>query len=343
MRVGMMRNGRKPGIVARLTSYVCDHYGMDFIFFSPEDINFEEKTINALVYINGDWKEQQTGFPLVIDNEILRDQNFMMTLDRECYLTNHILGSKQIVFEKLKNAGGFEDVLIPYEMIASVEDIYKFIDLHGCTLLKPIVSNQGRNIYTVDKVEGKLKVDTDGTSEYYSEEDFLTFYDKTFKRRNYIAQPFIDSKTKQGDPFDIRLHVRKDIHGNWKNVAVYPRIGIGKGITSNISQGGGVSPLNAFLQAKFGDEWSNVKKTIMDTSRWFPHKFEDLYDYDFDAFGIDFGIDSNGKMWLFEVNTFPGSRYFFAEDAELRAQYYKYCAEKYGINKESYFKTDWLF
>ena len=93
--------------------------------------------------------------------------------------------------------------------------------------------------------------------------------------------------------------------------------------------------------ANYGEKWQEVQETISKAGHWFPRKFEALYDVDFDAFGIDFGLDKNGKLWLFEVNTSPGMKYFYTEDAELRAHYLKYCAEKYGVNKAPYVKSDW--
>lgn len=340
MKVAMMRTYKSPGRLGRITSLVCNHYGLDFFFFNPEDVNFKTKTINGLFYINGRWRRQETGFPLAVDNEVTHDQAFMQALDKECYLTCHLIGSKQEVFERLKKAGGFEDVLIPYITVKSAKNIYDFMEEHGHTLLKPIVSNQGRNIYTVEFDKKKILVHTDTTSEVMTKAEFNDFYKKILKPRVYIAQPFIQSKNSQGNPIDVRMHVRKNINGDWRNAAIYPRIGIGKGITSNISQGGGVSPLNSFLAAKYGDKWEEVRDRLFEVSSWFPKKFEELYDYDFDAFGIDFGLDENGKLWLFEVNTSPGVKYFVAEDAELRAQYLKYCAEKYGVNKEPYVKAE---
>lgn len=341
MKVAMMRTYKSPGRLGRITSLVCNNYGVDFFFFNPEDVNFKTKTINGLFYINGRWRRQETGFPLAVDNEVTHDQKFMQALDKECYLACHLIGSKKQVFDRLEKAGGFEDVLIPYVTIHSVKDIYDFIEKYGHTLLKPIVSNQGRNIYTVQIVNKKVEVTTDDSTETMTKTKFKQFYEEVLNPRVYLAQPFIDSKTKAGDPFDIRMHVRKNINGDWRSAAIYPRIGIGKGITSNISQGGGVSPLNSFLEAKYGDKWESIRDNLFDVSRWFPKKFEALYDYDFDAFGIDFGLDENGKLWLFEVNTSPGVKYFVGEDAELRGQYLKYCAEKYGVNKEPYFKADW--
>lgn len=341
MKVAMMRTYKDPGRLGRMTSMICNNFGLDFFFFNPEDVNFKTKTINGQFYINGRWRRQETGFPLAVDNEVLRDQEFMQALDKECYLTCHFIGSKRQVFERLKHSGGFEDVLIPFTTVKSIKDIDEFMEKHGHILLKPIVSNQGRDIYTVHLIDESVQIYTDSSAETVTKAAFEDFFEKIIKPRGYLAQPFIESKDKQGNPFDIRMHVRKNLYGLWQPAAIYPRIGIGKGITSNISQGGGVSPLKPFLKANYGETWQQAHESILKVSRWFPKKFESLYDVNFDAFGIDFGLDKNGKLWLFEVNTSPGMKYFFAEDAELRAHYLKYCAEKYGINKEPYVKVDW--
>lgn len=341
MKVAMMRTYKDPGRLGRMTSVICNNFGVDFFFFNPQDVNFETKTINGQFYINGRWRRQETGFPLAVDNEVLHDQSFMQALDKECYLTCHFIGSKRQVFERLKKAGGFEDVLIPFIPVKTVTDVYDFMEEHGHVLLKPIVSNQGRDIYTIHWIDEGVQIYTDSSVEALTKAAFEDFFEKIIKPRGYLAQPFIESKDKQGNPFDIRMHVRKNLYGLWQPAAIYPRIGIGKGITSNISQGGGVSPLKPFLKANYGESWQQAHETILKVSHWFPKKFEALYDVNFDAFGIDFGLDKNGKLWLFEVNTSPGMKYFFAEDAELRAHYLKYCAEKYGVNKEPYVKSDW--
>src|SRR5699024_1469127 len=115
---------------------------------------------------------------------------------------------------------------------------------------------------------------------------------------------------------------------------IYPKIGIGQTITSNIHQGGGISSINPFLQSQFGDQWKEIKNNLKQLSKSFPPYFQSFYDNPIDALGIDFGIDPSGKLWLFEVNTYPGSRYFRVEDAERRVQYYLYCAEK-GVNRSN--------
>ena len=105
---------------------------------------------------------------------------------------------------------------------------------------------------------------------------------------------------------------------------IYPRIGMGKNITSNISQGGGISPIVPFLQSNFGGEWKKIKDKLELLCRTFPNRFESLYNYNLDALGIDLGVDSKGNIGLFEVNTYPGQQFFYAEDAEVRVAYYRY-------------------
>ncbi|WP_348968049.1 YheC/YheD family protein [Staphylococcus pettenkoferi] len=56
----------------------------------------------------------------------------------------------------------------------------------------------------------------------------------------------------------------------------------------------------------------------------FPKRFERFYDYELDALGIDLGVNPHGEVGLFEVNTYPGQQFFYAEDSEVRVSYYQY-------------------
>ena len=49
----------------------------------------------------------------------------------------------------------------------------------------------------------------------------------------------------------------------------------------------------------------------------FPVYFQKGYDYELDALGLDIGIDENGKLWLFEVNSFPGCTMFELDARKL--------------------------
>ena len=133
---------------------------------------------------------------------------------------------------------------------------------------------------------------------------------KLIKRKylntTYICQLFIEAKTKEDTLFDIRLRVRKNIYGQRQKVKIYLRIGIGRNITSNISRGGAIAPIIPFLQSNFKDNWKEIKNKLETLCKTFPTRFESLYSHSLDALGID----SDGKMGLFEVNTYPGQHFF---------------------------------
>lgn len=330
MKVGMLRYPEKPPFLARTIAYICSHYNIDFFYFRPEDVDLTHKKINGSFLVNGKWVQKSTDFPDVIDNAPMRERDKILysVLEEHSILTTRRIGSKKKIFNTLEKDGRFKDVLIPYKLIEDEVGIKLAIDEYKKVLLKPSRSNQGKNIYVIERSKNGFQVSTDSTTKSYSELAFTNLYNEVFANRLYICQPFIESKTKEGHPFDVRIHTRKNIDGKWATVKIYPKIGIGKSITSNISQGGGISAINSFLEAQFEDNWKDVKQRLNQLSRQFPPLFQSLYTFPIDALGIDIGIDKSGKLWLFEVNTFPGAMYLFAEDAEARVQYYRFCAKK---------------
>ncbi len=75
-------------------------------------------------------------------------------------------------------------------------------------------------------------------------------------------------------------------------------------------------------------KWERLKDDLETLCRTFPKRFESLYTYELDSLGIDLGLDYEGNISLFEVNTYPGQQFFYAEDAEVRVEYYNYLLKK---------------
>jgi len=329
LKVGLFRLEKKPRIFARTLAYICHYHNIDFFYFTSNDVDIENETISGLFFENGTWVRKETNYPDVIENHprLFRIKELHDSLSKKCVLTTYRIGSKQHIFNILEKDGRFSDILIPSIHIKEVSDIDKALNLHNHVLLKPSKSNHGKGIYTIKKTGTTYDISTDHSSKQYSKTEFEQLCNEVFLKRVYLCQPFITSKTKEGLPFDVRLNVRRNREGEWSTVKIYPKVGIGRAITSNVSQGGGISSINPFLKSQFGDQWKNVKDKLKELSKTFPPYFQEFYDSQLDALGIDLGIDSNGNLWLFEVNVFPGATYFRVEDAEKRVEYYMYCAE----------------
>ncbi|ALX49950.1 YheC/YheD family protein [Lentibacillus amyloliquefaciens] len=80
-------------------------------------------------------------------------------------------------------------------------------------------------------------------------------------------QKYISSKTIDGNPFDCRIHVEKNRQRQWQAARNFIRIGIGQKVISNVNQGCGISDVEPFLKAKFGEKWEEIKKNTNNVNR----------------------------------------------------------------------------
>ena len=107
--------------------------------------------------------------------------------------------------------------------------------------------------------------------------------------KKYIAQEFVD--TSKGIPrvtgglHDLRMVI---INGQpvWSHVRIPPR---GK-FKSNAAGGG------ALREVEYDLVPESIKKIVAEIGQKFAQK------YDNPIFSLDFGLDKNGKPWLFEIN-----------------------------------------
>ena len=75
-------------------------------------------------------------------------------------------------------------------------------------------------------------------------------------------------------------------------------------------EGGSIAKIVPFLKYNFAEKWKVILDELRKLAKEFPVYFQKGYDYELDALGLDIGIDENGKLWLFEVNSFPGCTMF---------------------------------
>ncbi|MCJ0965373.1 YheC/YheD family protein [Mammaliicoccus sciuri] len=327
MRIGMLRNPKKPGLMSRTVAYVCNHYGLEFFYFNPIDVDVNSKLIKARFLKDGEWIKKTINYPDIIDNDPMLSKKYpdlIKSLKKNSILTTHLIGSKKESFNLMHKSKQFEDILIPYKLVGSFDDIEESLTKYHKVLMKPSVSNKGQDIYVLEKNNENYQVYTDFSKKNHNKIELELFYNNHLCEKLYICQPFIESQTNFGSPFDIRIHIRKNSEGNWKVVKMYPRIGFGKNITSTMTQGGGTIDLNSFLEHQFDKDSKIIKDKLLHLSNNLPVKFQNLYSKPLDALGIDLGITPNGDIWLFEINIYPAQKYFQTEDAEARVEYYKF-------------------
>ncbi|WP_163969625.1 YheC/YheD family protein [Oceanobacillus halotolerans] len=333
MLIGFMRNFKHPPDLAKLTAMLCNYHGIELIYIRPPDVNMNTKKVEGKMLINNKWINVHRELPPFIDitqycfkrkyKEII---NYLRKNTILSYDKGNTLNKEKLQQELLKD-DECSHFVIPTLKVHKFSDIEKFINKHKVIVMKPIRGERGRGIFILKKHNKNYMLGHQKEEKVYSSEEFKDFYDDHIKNKRYIIQKYISSRTIQGDPFDCRIHIQKGQQGKWIVVKKFIRIGIGQQVISNVNQGGGISEVKPFLKANFGEKWQDIAKKLDDLALILPNKIEEIKKAPIMTIGLDIGIDSTGKVYLFESNGEPTTKPLLAESAKTRTEYYKYVIE----------------
>ncbi|WP_040978665.1 YheC/YheD family protein [Oceanobacillus jeddahense] len=306
------------------------------VFFCSDDINFKTKKINGTVFQNGSWQQMPVSFPEVVYNvetTSRRQQNQIeKKLRKEIPFTNFGIGNKYYFPDKLIRKRKYAELLAPFRLIKEEATVYHFLDKNKKAVIKPILGRQGLRVFLVEKKGGHYFIQEGKKERVVGQKKFNEWIQAILavKNNDYIIQNYIEARTKDGEPFDIRAHVQKNSEGKWQMTKIYPRIGHRQSILSNISQGGRTEELATFLDVEFGDKGSQYAKDLKKLALDLILYVDKLMDFSLSDMGIDLTIDKSGRFWMHEINNGPESRYHQQDWATNTIGYAIYIA-KNGI------------
>lgn len=67
MLVGYMEESKQPNELATLIAMSCSQFGLDFLYFTVEDINLQKEKISGLKYKNHEWVSASSEIPNFVD------------------------------------------------------------------------------------------------------------------------------------------------------------------------------------------------------------------------------------------------------------------------------------
>lgn len=324
----------KPTELAKITSLISRAYNIEVIYLRPKDVMIEESKVKGQVFIDNVWKEKITEIPDFIDVTpyCFKKVNIekMNYIKEKTFLSDNRKNviSKIRLQNLLKEDKDFSNLIIPTHTLKEADDIVHYLDEYGTIVIKPLRGLRGRGVYILKKKDNKYLIGFQTNEKEVDKSQIHTFFENEIKGKSYIIQKYVQSRTKYGDPFDCRVHVEKGQDGRWQTAKKYIRIGIGQKVISNVNQGGGISEPKPFLKANFGEFWEEIDEKLNEIAATLPNKIEELRGTHIMSLGIDIGIDSDGKLYLFEVNDGPSTAALISEVAYHRSNYYKYILEK---------------
>ena len=325
-----MRNRRKPAKFARLLSKAAKYYGIDLIYCHPTEINMEEEIIHGKILKHNKWVKKDISIPPFIDlsSYCYKYKEEMKFLKERSILSSYgKFGSKEKVYKMLGDDGEFKHLLIPSQTAQHFEAFYSFLNEHKEIIAKPRNGQKGEGIFLISMKDDSYILSYENQERNISLTELKDFFENQINPKIYLFQKYIESKSEAGDPFDCRIRLEKNGNGEWSVPIYLVRIGTNQKVVSNVAQGGSVSTLTPFLKANYGENWKAIRDSIKRIGKTLPYKIEKL-SKQATSMGIDIGIDKQGELFLFEVNSAPGVEFGTGEIASIKADYYHYILNK---------------
>ncbi len=123
-------------------------------------------------------------------------------------------------------------------------------------------------------------------------------------------QPYLRLNTPDGRPYDLRMLIQKNERGEWVTTGMAIRTGKPHTLTSNLHGGGRAERAVPFLLRHFRrDQVEGILKKIRWLAAVVPPHIERHHGRLLEL-GLDVGIDTDGRVWLLEVNSKPGRSVF---------------------------------
>ncbi|GHU45423.1 hypothetical protein FACS1894120_0190 [Clostridia bacterium] len=306
---------------------LAKNFGVKVVGFTPADVDLQSGTVNGYVLSASGTGVDRVVCPVpkVTDNSNLFSDEFRRSdFEKFSLLTlTRLPTTKYKTYCKLKENGRYAHILIPTAVVDSFDTLLQFLGLYGSVIVKPAVGCRGSKIFCIAK-EGDRYALTQGTNhDVYDLEQLKMLCENFFGR--YIVSKFIRSVTHENEPFDLRVHSRRDGGGGFVPF-IFPRIGNPKGVVSNIATGGYTYDTKAFLQREFGSLSAEIYNSLYKLGKEFPPYYQKFWNVPIPDCGLDIGITRQGdgfSLNLFEVNTYSSYPPCYYEDSVVRIGYWK--------------------
>lgn len=333
VEVGLLHNHSRPEKVKKAYAFqaVALMEGIHFFCFTYGDVDVEMEKINGWVY-QGEWVRVERNFPDIVINSCSAKtkihKKIRNKLKEKSIFTSHYVGHKMKVYKKILKGVTFADYLIPSFPVRDGLDVLAFLEDKPRGVFKSYRGNQGKKVFFLEKAGAIYMVKKGVEEQRFDKEGIVSFIENLIVKEKWLIQPYIQARTKNGRSYDFRLHMQKNGLGDWEITLIYPRLSSGERLNSNISSGGSRVELIPFLRKEFPNSWTLVMEKLEVFSLEFTKHFENLYKRPFDELGIDVGLDQDGKLWIFEVNSRPGCKQREFEVAKRHLAYCRYLASK---------------
>ncbi|MEW4368700.1 YheC/YheD family protein [Paenibacillus kandeliae] len=312
---------------------------IQLLFFDEDGIDLDKRTVQAMIpdpEQEGNWLLRSCPLPEIVMNEMARlpaeRSPAEQRLNRLVTFTSHPIHAKQKVQHMLSELPQWSDWIVPTTVCTGIDSVLQLLEQQRDLILKPDQGRQGQHIVRVRLTDNdRYSWQTGNTSLILELDGLRRLAEPLLERQTYLMQPYIQSITEDGRPFDFRIHVQRGHEGTLQLTRLYVRYGEPGAVTSNLEQGGATAEWTQWIKQQHPQHADDYIARLPDIGLQLAHDIDSFYDYPLDELGIDLALDRQGKWWFYEANTAPQTREHERERAEHAVAYAAYVSQRHRL------------
>lgn len=299
----------------------CKQHCSIVYFFTHEDIQSQSVSIKGWHYKGNKWIRSSFPVPNVIYNRVtsrklenrVNVQQFIkyarsrynVVFFNEKYL------NKTEVFNALNKEPELHAYLPESYRLRNFHQLKSMCRKYDVVFLKPTCGSLGKGIIRIQRNPNQTYTCYFNNWNGYRTQWFVSLeklysaiYGKV-KKYNYQIQRGLKLLTVSGRPVDFRALVQRGETGQWGITSIVARIAANHQFVSNQARGGTISTVQSALSRTGTSAASGGLTKMRRAAVQIAEGIEAQMAGHFAELGIDLGIDSQGRVWLIEVNSKP--------------------------------------
>lgn len=324
------RQGNPPISEPEFYSHLCRAaplYNLKVLVFHPDGVAADGKSVTGYTWNDGSWHSSISPPPDIVYNRCFyanskekKEASLALFALPQTLPWSRGLPDKWGVYEILKRNRRAAKLLPETQLYKGIRKLDTMLaERDDGVFLKPKAGSHGkRTLHALLQNRssgGGIRVrGRDGANQPFqyvfgAQDEGLDWIHNFIGSRRYIIQPYLHLTSSKGQPFDVRVLMQKNGRGTWTLTGMAVRLGTHGALTSNLHGGGTAVPPLPFLLKEYGTDGKEIMEELAAEAALLPPLLEAACGR-LGELGLDFGIDSSGRIHLLEANSKPGRTVF---------------------------------
>lgn len=306
---------------------VAPRYNLSVLVFHPDGVAADGKSITGYTWNDDGWQSTISSPPDIVYNRCFyanrkekNEASIALFALPQSLPWSRGLPDKWGVYEILKRDRRAVKLLPETQLYTGIRKLDTMLaERDDGVFLKPKAGSHGkRTLHAVlqnRNTGGGIRIrGRDGANNPFQfvfdvKNEGLHWIHNFIGSRRYIIQPYLHLTSSKGQPFDVRVLMQKNGRGTWTLTGMAVRMGTPGALTSNLHGGGTAVPPLPFLLKEYGPDGKEILEELAAEASLLPPLLEAACGR-LGELGLDFGIDSSGRIHLLEANSKPGRTVF---------------------------------